>query len=358
MTVDAPGGHVYQSRGLGATTGPRSGWRPRFLVTADGGRVLALERAGRSSVAAAPTCPAGRSPAGRRDDGRRPLDAIEVADALAGRRAGSTWWPRMPRCRPRTGYGDAIRAAGFRPIEEIQPSRHRIALPLGRRATRTRVLAGDREVDAPADPPRPNATRSSSSGTTGRPGRRRARRGLRGARRTGEVALDRFYDLLLETGERRALRVRAADRFVAWWTRAMRAGHLVYLEAAARRRRAARPLAGLVLYRHGGRLSTVHSGDHARPRRDPSRAPSTCSAGGPSSSPSARAARRWTSGASTSPGRGASRVEGEPMYGLYQHKRSFGGRWVELTGAHERVIRRRGLRARPGARCAAARSAR
>ena len=25
------------------------------------------------------------------------------------------------------------------------------------------------------------------------------------------------------------------------------------------------------------------------------------------------------------------------MYGLYQHKRSFGGRWVELTGAHERV---------------------
>ena len=27
------------------------------------------------------------------------------------------------------------------------------------------------------------------------------------------------------------------------------------------------------------------------------------------------------------------------MYGLYQHKRSFGGRWLELTGAHERVIR-------------------
>jgi lipid II:glycine glycyltransferase (peptidoglycan interpeptide bridge formation enzyme) len=35
-------------------------------------------------------------------------------------------------------------------------------------------------------------------------------------------------------------------------------------------------------------------------------------------------------------------VEGEPMYGLYQHKRSFGGTWVELTGAHERVADGRG----------------
>jgi lipid II:glycine glycyltransferase (peptidoglycan interpeptide bridge formation enzyme) len=31
--------------------------------------------------------------------------------------------------------------------------------------------------------------------------------------------------------------------------------------------------------------------------------------------------------------------EGEPMFGLYQHKRSFGAEWVELPGAHERVIR-------------------
>ena len=32
------------------------------------------------------------------------------------------------------------------------------------------------------------------------------------------------------------------------------------------------------------------------------------------------------------------------MYGLYQHKRSFGGQWLELTGAHERVLRPRALR--------------
>jgi hypothetical protein len=27
------------------------------------------------------------------------------------------------------------------------------------------------------------------------------------------------------------------------------------------------------------------------------------------------------------------------MAGLYEHKRSFGAEWVEMTGAHERVLR-------------------
>jgi ribosomal protein L13 len=26
------------------------------------------------------------------------------------------------------------------------------------------------------------------------------------------------------------------------------------------------------------------------------------------------------------------------MWGLYQHKLSFGGHWLELSGAHERVL--------------------
>ncbi len=32
-------------------------------------------------------------------------------------------------------------------------------------------------------------------------------------------------------------------------------------------------------------------------------------------------------------------VAGDPMAGLYEHKRSFGARWVEMTGAHELVLR-------------------
>jgi lipid II:glycine glycyltransferase (peptidoglycan interpeptide bridge formation enzyme) len=31
--------------------------------------------------------------------------------------------------------------------------------------------------------------------------------------------------------------------------------------------------------------------------------------------------------------------DGHPMAGLYEHKRSFGARWVAMTGAHERVMR-------------------
>jgi lipid II:glycine glycyltransferase (peptidoglycan interpeptide bridge formation enzyme) len=32
---------------------------------------------------------------------------------------------------------------------------------------------------------------------------------------------------------------------------------------------------------------------------------------------------------------------GDPMRGLYEFKEAFGGRWVELAGAHERVARPR-----------------
>ena len=68
----------------------------------------------------------------------------------------------------------------------------------------------------------------------------------------------------------------------------------------------------------------------------------TSSDGGRSNSRSASAASRWTSAASTSAGARGEPSEGDPLYGLYQHKRAFGGRWLELTGAHERVYDARG----------------
>ena len=155
-----------------------------------------------------------------------------------------------------------------------------------------------------------------------------------------EVALDRFYDLLLETGERRHFSFGPRASFVAWWSAALDAGHLVYLEARAGDARG-EPLAGLILYRHGGRLSTVHSGDHDAVRK---------------THPGALHLLRWraiqlairegssemdlggvdVAGARTEP------QEGDPLYGLYQHKQSFGGQWLALTGAHERVFDPRG----------------
>jgi lipid II:glycine glycyltransferase (peptidoglycan interpeptide bridge formation enzyme) len=98
------------------------------------------------------------------------------------------------------------------------------------------------------------------------------------------------------------------------------------------------------LYRHGGRLSTVHSGDHAGARED---------------TPGALHLLRWRAielairegctemdlGGVDVAGARHEPAEGDPLYGLYQHKTSFGGRWLALTGAHERVYDARGYAA-------------
>jgi len=156
-----------------------------------------------------------------------------------------------------------------------------------------------------------------------------------------QIALDRFYDLLLETGERKHFSFGPRESFVAWWTSAHRAGHLVYLEA---RSSAGDPLAGLLLYRHGRRLTPVHSGDHEVARSD---------------HPGALHLLRWRAiqlairegrdemdlGGVDVAGARHEPKEGDPTYGLYQHKRSFGAEWIELAGAHEKVIRANHYRA-------------
>ncbi len=131
---------------------------------------------------------------------------------------------------------------------------------------------------------------------------------------------------------------------MAWWLAALAAGHLLYLEARAPRSSpggSGEPLAGLVVYRHGGRLSTVHSADRAATRTE---------------HPGALHLLRWRAiqlairegcaemdlGGVDLTGSRQEPQEGDPLYGLYQHKRAFGGRWLELTGAHERVLDPRG----------------
>ncbi|HET9520648.1 MAG TPA: GNAT family N-acetyltransferase, partial [Candidatus Limnocylindrales bacterium] len=232
-----------------------------------------------------------------------------------------------------TGYRDLLAAAGFRPIEEIQPSRHRIGL----------ALAGADEAavfDGIAKSTRQRIRKAEKEGIVvvrhdGRLVRGEVGDGFSQPKEPTEIALDRFYDLLLETGERKQFTFGPRRAFVGWWHAALRAGHLVYLEAHAPD---GAPQAGLVLYRHGERLSTVHSGDHADARRD---------------HPGALHLLRWRAiqlairegrsemdlgGADVAGARREPR-EGEPMWGLYQHKLSFGGTWIEMSGAHERVIR-------------------
>jgi lipid II:glycine glycyltransferase (peptidoglycan interpeptide bridge formation enzyme) len=232
-------------------------------------------------------------------------------------------------------YVERVRRMGFRQIEEIQPSRHRISLPLIgsdegaafegiAKSTRQRIRKAEKEGIAVVR----HDIRFGADGVG---------EGFTSPAEQTATALDRFYDLLLETGERRNFSFGPRASFLAWWQAAHAAGHLVHLEA---RSPDGEPLAGLLLYRHGQRLSTVHSGDHATARRD---------------HPGALHLLRWRAiqlairegraemdlgGVDVAGARREPR-DGEPMWGLYQHKLSFGGRWLELAGAHEIVMRRR-----------------
>ena len=327
-TVDAPGGHVYQGRAW-AEHRVRAGWAADHLIGDDGSAVLALRRPFPVTGGWSAYLPRG------------PIARDETPEATTARLAGLVDHLRAASCAvvatdaeipAASGYGGLLAALDFHPIEELQPSRHRVSLPLAGRdvddvfggiakSTRQRIrkAEGDGIVVVRHDGRVPPAGVGEGFAAPGEP---------------SEVALDRFYDLLLETGERLQFSFGPREAFLAWWRSALRAGHLVLLEA---RTADGDVQAGLVLYRHGERLSTVHSGDHAAARRD---------------HPGALHLLRWRAielalregraemdlGGVDVAGARREPTEGEPMWGLYQHKRSFGGEWLELTGAHERVL--------------------
>lgn len=328
-TVDAPGGHIYQSRAW-ADHRVAAGWEADHLVfDGDGYRVLALRRpfpfvAGSSAYLPRGPIAAGEDPA---------RTAVRLNDVVAHLRQATVAVVASDAEIPASsGYGERLAEVGFRPIEELQPSRHRVSLPLAGRdaeelfggiakSTRQRIRKAEKDgiVVVRHDGRVPPAG---------------VGEGFIAPAEPTEIALDRFYGLLLETGERLQFTFGPRDRSLAWWRSAHRAGHLIYLEA---RTADGEVQAGLVLHRHGERLSTVHSGDHAAARRD---------------HPGALHLLRWRAielalregrtemdlGGVDIAGARREPREGEPMWGLYQHKRSFGGEWLELTGAHERVI--------------------
>ena len=333
LAVERPGGHVYQGVEW-AEHRRRSGWRPLFLSIGDDRRVLALTRAWPFAAGSSAYVPRGPTPVG---------DGASTGAALWGAvRALAAQGVDVVAADPEIPAGDAdyaewLRRARFRPIEEIQPSRHRIGLPLETGADEEAVFAAISK-----------STRQRIRKAEGAEGVVVVRHddhasntdvgdGFAQPIETAGVALDRFYGLLEETGERRAFSFGPRADFVRWWTVAHAAGQLVYLEARDGSPRGS-PLAGLVLYRHGGRLSTVHSGDHADSRR---------------THPGALHLLRWRAiqlairercaemdlGGVDVPGARREPTKSDPTYGLYQHKMSFGGRWIELAGAHERVIR-------------------
>jgi lipid II:glycine glycyltransferase (peptidoglycan interpeptide bridge formation enzyme) len=328
LAVDQPGGHVYQGLEW-AEHRRRSGWRPLFLSIGDR-RVLALTRAWPVFGGSSAYIPRGPAPVA---DGAETGAALwSATTALAARGVDVVAAdPEVPA--DDDPFAEWLRRARFQAIEEIQPSRHRISLPLEAGVDEDTVFA----AIAKSTRQRIRKTEKDSLKVIRHDGRTPATGpgdGFEPPSEAPAVALDRFYDMLSATGERRHFSFGPHDAFVGWWRIALTAGQLIYLEGWGIR---GAPVAGLMLYRHGNRLSTVHSGE-ARDKDE---------------YPGAYHLLRWRAiqlairegcgemdlGGVDVPGARRQPRESDPTYGLYQHKMSFGGQWLELAGAHERVIR-------------------
>jgi lipid II:glycine glycyltransferase (peptidoglycan interpeptide bridge formation enzyme) len=335
--VRSPGGHVYQST-VWAEQRARLGWTPLYVLIDDEHPALVLTRPFPVIGGSSAYVPRGPivDPNDPADGGEAAAERVNaLANWLVERRVAVVATDAEVPAADAV-YGHRLRRSGFHPMPEIQPSRHRISLALAQdtddeavraalgKSTRQRISGAERDgvvVD--------RHDRGGPDGIDGLFGR---------PRRASEAALDSFATLLEGTGERRGFRFGPREVFIDWWRAALDAGMLVYLEAWDGDITDGPPLGGLILYRHGNRLSTVHSGDAPGVRE---------------SHPGVMHLLRWRAiqlairegcdemdlgGVDTGPDH-EEPADGHPMAGLYEHKRSFGASWVAMTGAHERVMR-------------------
>ncbi len=332
-TVRVRGGSIEQSLAWGEHRAGL-GWRAHHLVLDDGSAVLALCRrwpligGGHAYVPKGPVAGGAAAPvvAARLDAVSRWARASGYDTILAD--------AEMPAA---TGYRSELAARGFRPAEEVGPSRHRIATPIPSGAdeeallagisktTRQRFFAAERRgmrvVRYDATAPSPGAGFDGPA-----PAESDA---------FADEAFERFHVLLQATGERRGFAIGTRPAAVAWWRAALSAGFLVLLEA---RSTDDAYLGAAIFYRNGERLTYANSGDVVALRH---------------AQPGAVHLLLWRAlqiavregrseldlgGVDVAGARFEPRP-GDPMFGLLEFKRSFGGRWVELAGAHEKTLR-------------------
>ncbi len=331
-TVAVAGGDVQQSVAWGQHR-ERTGWEAHHLELDDGSAVLLLGRrwrwigGGRAYVPKGPVA-AGADPA-----------------VLAGRLAAVASWARAagfdvvaadPEVPAATGFPALLAKAGFRQVEEVGPSRHRVGVPIPEGADDEALLAaiarGTRQRFLGAERKGTRIVRFDLAEGADVPGTERPATPLANA---AEDAFGRFHALLLETGARRGFGIGDRAAAVAWWCAALEAGHLVLLEARASDDAY---LGGAIFYRHGRRLSYSHSGDVVALRHVHPGAVHLVLWRALQLAAREGRAELDLGGVDVRGARHEPRP-GEPMYGLLEFKRSFGGRWIELAGAHEKVLR-------------------
>jgi serine/alanine adding enzyme len=337
-TVEVPAGDVYQSLAW-ARYRERHGWRPRFLVFDDGFRLLSLER---------PWPLIGGSGAYL---SRGPISAGEPVEQTAGRlRAAADHLAATGvdvvasdvEIEAATGYPALVEAAGFKPIEEVQASRHRMRLQLPEGTEEEQLLASfgssTRQLIKAAEKAGLRVLRydaSTGDGPAAAVGDGFEAPAAGGLGASARPMFEGLYDLLRDAAQRRRFNLGAKAAFVDWSMAGLAAGHVVYLEV---RDPEDRVLGGATFYRHGGRLTYSHSADRADLRQ---------------TYPGVVRLILWRAiqlavrdrlqemdlGGVDVPGARRVPEEGEEMHGLYAFKRSFGAEWLELTGNHEWVAR-------------------
>lgn len=313
--VDAPGGHVLQGRAW-AQHRRTQGWKTDFCSFADGRAALLLTRRQPplpGFVAYAP---------------RGPVAAGDGAERVALRAAGLADWVRAqggtilavdPELDASPIYEQTLARFGFRPTEEIQPSRHRLVLRFPRAGT-------------------PDAEEQVYQGIS-KSSRQRIRSaeaaGLRVQEDPSGSRLADFAGLMDTTAKRRQFTFHAREGgFLDWWRRVLTAGQARFFVAAHE----GQLVGGLLAYLQGGHYATAFSADRAELRER---------------FPGAMHLLRWhvirealragvpaidLGGVDLRGARGRPR-EGDPGWGMYQHKASFGAEWVESAAAHEIVFR-------------------
>ena len=309
-TVTVPGGSVLQGT-VSAAHRAAEGWTPWYLGFGDGRRVLVLTHG-------QPPLPGVVAYAAR-----GPVSAGDAPAQVAARAAGLAAWARRhgvivlgvdPELDADAGFESAMARAGFRGTEEIQPSRHRMLVPL-----------------TPGEDPEAVLARVA----------KQTRQRIRAAEKAGTVAvedpagehLEAFAALHGATADRKGF---AFDetRVVQWWRAALAAGQARFWVALHE----GEVVGGLLVYRQGGHLATAYSADRADLRK---------------SLPGTMHLLRWTviraaveaghdrvdlAGVDTRGAR-SKPSPGDALYGLYEHKASFGAVWTESAPAHEIILR-------------------
>jgi lipid II:glycine glycyltransferase (peptidoglycan interpeptide bridge formation enzyme) len=331
-------GHVFQSRAW-ADFRAAQGWQPWHIAFDDGFRLLVLERPGNTAAYAS------RGPLPEADPARTGARAAVAAELLAA--SGVPALTVDGETPAASGLARYLASAGFERVDEEQPSRHRMDVRLG-----------------PADTPNSDEkTIFDSFGSQTRHLIRQAdRHGLKVARLDAgggriedddtatelegfervdpgdpaatEEMLVRVYGMLDPAVHRRSAALASEEAFLDWSRRGIAAGHVLYLQA---QHPEDGPIAAAGFYRHGHRLTFSLVGARPELRRKYPGSVRLLVWRGIQIALDERRIAVDLGGVDTVAFRRRP-DKGDPTYGAYQFRESFGARWVELTGAHRKTM--------------------